>query len=211
MDVASLLAGALANPHDEAQEDRTLTRILDAAVTEAAAQGVAHVTVDGIAQRSGVSRATVYRKCRGREGLLAAMTLREGQRMSEQVAAAMAAAGPGDEFVEGFVAAVRLARGHPIVSRMIHLEVHRLVAAATAEDGALFKLGCAFVASGLGRARKAGRVSHVDIEEAAETVIRIFAGLILVPVHHRIDLDSDDSIRAYARRTLAPMLFDPER
>jgi len=207
MDVGSLLASALTRPASSELGDRTLTRILDAAVTEAAAQGVTHVTLDGIAQRSGVSRATIYRKFRGREDLLDAMTLREGQRMAEKVGLAVASADPGDEFVEGFVTALRLTRSHPIVSRMIDLEVQRLVAASTAQDGALFKLGCAFVAEQFRRAQADGSVINGEIDETAETVVRIFAGLVLVPIHHRIDLSSDESVRAYARRTLAPMVL----
>jgi len=39
--------------------------------------------------------------------------------------------------------------------------------------------------------------------------VRIFAGLVLLPVHHRIDLSSDESVRGYARRTLSPMVLGP--
>ena len=120
--VAPLLARAfLAEPADPAEAaDPTAERILDAAVTEAAAQGLRELTMDGVARHAKVNRVTVYRRFSGdRERLLAALVVREGQRAIAAMTEAMASiSDPDDRFVESFLAVLRFTRTHPIVSRM---------------------------------------------------------------------------------------------
>jgi AcrR family transcriptional regulator len=209
LDLAPLLA-KLGRGEGLEPSDRTGDKILDAAVTEAAAQGVAGLTTEGVARRAGVNRATVYRRFGDRDGLIEAMTMREGQRMATGIAVAVAQVSePAEQFVEGFVASIRLAREHPIISRVASVEPEKLVAAGLADNGALLRLGSGFVAAGIRVAQARGQATHLDADEAGETIARLFAAFVLLPVTQAIDLRTDESARAYARRTLGPMTFGP--
>src|SRR5207245_9242227 len=64
-------------------------RILDAAREELAAYGLRRTTLDDIAARAGVGRATLYRRFAGRDTLLAALVAREARRLIAYVDAQM--------------------------------------------------------------------------------------------------------------------------
>jgi TetR/AcrR family transcriptional regulator, repressor for uid operon len=127
-------------------------------VLEAAAHGVAGLTTEGVARRAGVNRATVYRRFGDRDSLIEAMTMREGQRMAMGIALAVArVSDPAEQFVEGFVASIRLAREHPIISRVASVEPEQLVAAGWP----MAVRCCAWVAASSRRA--SGRRRHADV------------------------------------------------
>lgn len=191
-------------------EDRTAGRILDATVAEFASRGYHGLTVGAIAHRAGVNRVTVYRRFGDRERLLTALAAREGHRMAAALVAATAAIDDPDErFVEGFTVALRLAREHPIIDRAARHEPEALVAAGLAEDARLLRIGAAFMSAAFRDARRRGRALHVDPDDAGETAARLFASFVLLP-GGRLDLRDDDSARAFARRTLVPMLLGIE-
>lgn len=60
-------------------------RLLDAAAEIVLDQGVAAVTMDGVAQRNGVDRAIAYRHFADRDHLLAELLAREHERHLEQI------------------------------------------------------------------------------------------------------------------------------
>ena len=57
-----VVGGASAGGRIDEAADRTSQRILDAAVTEAAAVGLQRITVEDVVRRAGVSRMTAYRR-----------------------------------------------------------------------------------------------------------------------------------------------------
>lgn len=204
------LVGALAGAAPSDPSDKTLERILDAAATEAAAYGLGGLTIDGVARRAGVNRVTVYRRCGDRAGLLAALAAHEGHLMTSALAEAThAIEDPDERFVEGFCAAIRLAREHPIIARTARHEPEALIAAGLADDAALLRIGAAFVAESLRQAQDEGRAQHLDADIAGETAVRLFAAFVLLP-GGGIDLHDDQSARAYARDTFVPMLLGPK-
>lgn len=206
--LGSLVAHALsAVAGADVDLDATAVRILDATLTEVAAHGVDGLTTERVARRARVSRVTVYRRFGDRQGLVNAMTMREGRRLADGIAAAMAGTrSPGEQFVEGFVTAIRIARGHPVISRTALLEPGELIAAGLADDAALLRLGSVFLADAVRRLQADGAALHLDPDEAGETLARLFAAFVLIPGQHVIDLSTDESTRAYLRRTLGPMV-----
>jgi AcrR family transcriptional regulator len=209
LSIASLVVRGIAGGEGE-PGDRTAERILDAAVMEVAISGVAKLTIEGVARRAGVNRATLYRRFGDLDGVIEALTMREGRRMAEAGARAIeGVADPAEQLVEAFVASIRMAREHPIISRTASLEPGQLIAAGLADDAALLKLGSSFVAGAIRAAQSEGRATHLDADEAGQTIAMLFAACVLLPTTHGIDLRTDDSVRAYARRTLAPMVFGP--
>lgn len=207
--IASLIVAGIAGGDTE-PADRNAERILDAVVQEVAASGVDKLTIEGVARRAGVNRATVYRRFGDLDALKEAVTMREGRRMAETVAAAVAGVTEHSErLVEAFVASIRMAREHPVISRTATLEPGQLIAAGLADGGALLQLGSSVVAMNIRMAQADGLATHLDADEAGHTVAMLFAACVLLPTSQGIDLRSDDSVRTYARRTLAPMLFGP--
>ncbi|MEV0251649.1 TetR/AcrR family transcriptional regulator [Nocardia sp. NPDC050712] len=207
---AAFLAGTLGGEADE-HADRTARRILDAAVLEMAATGMGKLKIDAVARRAGVNRATVYRRFGDLDGLLEAVTMREGRRMAATVAEAVAGhADHRERLAEAFVACLRMAREHPVISRTATLEPHLLLEAGMADDAALLSLGGAVVAEQLRAAQADGLAAHLDPDEAGRTVAMLFAACVLMPTKDGIDLRTDESVRAFAQRTLVPMIFGPE-
>lgn len=188
--------------------NRTDTRILDAAVHEAAANGVDGITIEGVARRAGVNRTTVYRRFGDRDSLLEMLVLREGRALSQQIADAVGSiTDPREVVIESFAAAIRFVREHPVLERIARLEPESLIAGALANDAAVLRFGARFVADGIRAANTDTIVHHVDPDEAGEVMARLFAAFVLLPGTVTIDLHSDQGVRTFAARTLAPMLF----
>ena len=207
MDLGALLTHALSGGGDDVEFDATATRILDAALAEVGARGIDGLTADRVARRAKVNRVTVYRRFGDRQGLISAMTMREGRRLTSGIAEAMANAHtPTEQFVEGFVAAIRIARVHPVISRTALLEPGELIAAGLADDAALLRLGSVFMAAAVRQLQADGVALHLDPDEAGETLARLFSSFVLIPGRHVIDLGTDQSTRDYVRRTLGPMI-----
>lgn len=207
--IGALVAAGIFGGADE-HADRTAQAILDAVVIEAAASGVTRLKIDAIARRAGVSRVTVYRRFGDLDGLLEAVTMREGKTMADGIFRAVDGIGePTGRLVEGFVACMRMAREHPVIARTAALEPDRLIAAGMADDAALLRLGSSVIAQLLREDQTNGHATHLDPDEAGQTIAMLFAACILMPTTHGIDLRTDESVRAYAQRTLAPMVFGP--
>ncbi|WP_084527617.1 TetR/AcrR family transcriptional regulator [Nocardioides dokdonensis] len=208
MDLGAVLGRAFGGGESGVPDDATATKILDAAVAACAAHGISAVTIDGVARRAGVNRVTVYRRFGDRDALLQAMTLREGERMAQGIMAALAGlADPVEQLVEGFAAALRLAEAHPVIRRTAEHEPQDLIAAGLADDAALLRMGSAFAAAGVRRLQADGRATHLDADAVGETMARLFASFVLLPAQHAIDVRTQDGARAYARRTLVPLLL----
>ena len=84
-----VVGGASAGGRVDEAADRTSQRILDAALTEAAAVGLQRITVEDVVRRAGVSRMTAYRRYPRRDDLVEALVRRETQRFLGAVADAI--------------------------------------------------------------------------------------------------------------------------
>ncbi len=203
-----MLERVFAGESHDVPDDSTATRILDAVVAECSARGIGALTIDGVARRAGVNRATIYRRFGDRDALLQSMTLREAARLAEGILAALAGVDdPAEQLVEGFAAALRLAEAHPVIRRTAEFEPQDLIAAGLADDAALLVLGSRFAASGVRRLQAQGQVEHLDADVVGETMARLFAAFVLLPARHAIDVRSAAGARDYARGTLVPLLF----
>lgn len=191
------------DPAVESLADDTSDRILDAALDLSAASGIRNLTMDDVAARAGVGRMTVYRRFGDRATLVEALSVREARRCLAALDAALdPTADPADQVADGFVAAMRLAREHPLLNRLARIEPEAVVAALAADGGALFTLMREFAAARLMEGSDLGRDASV---EAAETLVRLCVSFVLVQ-DTAVRLDDDAAARAYARRALAPVV-----
>jgi AcrR family transcriptional regulator len=184
-------------------DDATSERILDAALSLVAESGMRAVTMDGVAERAGAGRMTVYRRFGDRSGLVEALTVRETRRSLAEIEATQDdSLGPADLVAEGFTAAIRIAREHPLFSRMRPLDVIAGLNNPHDETTALLR---GFLAARIREGRHHGAMRDVDPEQAAEILLRIGASFLLMP-RSVIPLDDDAAARRAARDLIAPLL-----
>jgi AcrR family transcriptional regulator len=196
----SALGAGGGHPGDDVSE-----RILDAALALSSASGIRHLTIDEVARRAGVGRMTVYRRFEGRSGLLEALAAREGARCLAELDAASPADAPlAEQVTAGFVTSLRIAREHPLLSRLSRHEPDAMLLALNAADGALFKMARAFAAARIGAAPDGPRPGP-DAEGAAEMLIRLVFSFLLIE-ETTLPLHDEEKARVLARRLLAPLV-----
>lgn len=205
---AALLALAL-DPDVESPDDATSERILDAALDLAAASGLRHLTIDDVARRARVGRMTVYRRFGQRDRLIQALAVRECRRCLAQLGAVLdPRLGVEDRIAEGFVAALRVARDHPLLGRLARVEPEALLAELTDDDSAVLRLVQEFLVAQIREGQRVGELREGDPETAAELLVRIGVSFVLMP-RSVIALDDDDAARDLARRFIAPIVTPP--
>ncbi len=190
----------------EPPDDAISNRILDAALDLAAASGVQHLTMDAVARRAHVGRMTVYRRFGDKQALVAALGAREGRRCLAELDAA---AGPTrrspSRWPPGFVTSLRLAREHPLLSRLARLEPETVLGALTEDGGALFAVARDYLAGRLRESQRAGVLGPIEVDEAAELLVRLAVSFVLIP-ESVLPLEDEDRVRDLAQRLLAPIL-----
>jgi AcrR family transcriptional regulator len=201
----SLLARAL-DPRVVPPTDAISARILDAALELAAASGIRNLTMDDVARRAGVGRMTVYRRFGDKGTLVETLAVREAQRCLEELDAAIGPEAPiEDQVAAGFVTSLRLAREHPLLNRLGRFEPAAVLGALTADGAAVFTAARIFVAARLRASQEAGVLGPVDVEAAAELLVRLAVSFVLVQ-DSSLPVDDEERAAELARRLIAPML-----
>lgn len=204
--MTSLLVRAL-DPSVEPPSDDVSGRILDAALELAAASGIRNLTMDDVASRARVGRMTVYRRFGDKATLVEALTIRESRRCLEELDAAIGPDAPiEDQVAAGFVTSLRLAREHPLLDRLGRFEPEAVLEALRADGGAVFAAARAFVAARLRASQEAGVVGSLDVDTAAELLVRVAVSFVLVR-DTALPIDDDEEAADLARRLIAPMLM----
>jgi TetR/AcrR family transcriptional regulator, repressor for uid operon len=202
----SLLARAL-DPRVEPPDDATSNRILDAALALAAASGVRNLTMDDVARRAGVGRMTVYRRFGDKGTLVDALAVREARRCMDELDAAIGPEAPiEDQVAAGFVTSLRLAREHPLLARLARFEPEAVLGALAADGGFVFAAARTFVAARLRASQEAGVLGPVDVEAAAELLVRLAISFVLVQ-DSVLRVEDEEQAAEVARRLIAPMLM----
>jgi AcrR family transcriptional regulator len=200
-----LLSRAL-DPAVEPPGDATSERVLDAALALAAASGVQHLTMDEIASRAGVGRMTVYRRFGDKDRLVGALAVREGRRCLAELDAASDPSTPiADQVADGLATSLRLAREHPLLNRLARVEPETVLAALTADGAAMFAMSREFVAGRLRASQRAGVLGPIDVDAAAEILVRLAFSFVLIQ-ESALPLDDEDRVRTFARELVAPVL-----
>lgn len=197
--LVGVVGGAAAVGRMDEAADRTSQRILNAALTEAAAVGLQRITVEDVVRRAGVSRMTAYRRFPRRDDLVEALVRRETQRFLGAVADAIeSAAEPNEGVAAAFIAAVFFARVHPILRRAAHSEP-----APIADSVELLKMGSALIANYI-HGEEAGEPSQ-QVRWVADVFARLFFTYISMPPTDP-DFTDDAELRRFAHEVLTPMV-----
>lgn len=107
--------------------------------------------------------------------------------------------------MHGFSFAMRFTRGHPLFGRLLHSEPEVVLPLLTVDGGPALALYRSLIAQRLDAEVRAGRAGTGDVDSAAEVIARLAMSLLLTPVGV-INLDDQDSVRAFVRLALLPML-----
>ena len=111
-----------------AQTSRTQAQILDAVLEVVADDGLNGLSVEAVAAHAGVSRQTVYRHFDNRPRLIEETILREERGFIEQMLLASEEARTLHEAVRSaVVVALKLARDHPVLMRLLDREPDSLL------------------------------------------------------------------------------------
>ncbi|RLV55053.1 TetR/AcrR family transcriptional regulator [Aeromicrobium phragmitis] len=115
---ASALQLVRARPASDAAQAIDSDRILDAARALLLEEGLPRMTMTAIADRAGVSRATLYRRWENVTGIVADVSTREWNRLTER-AASRAGGTAREKVVSTVVHVVREMRSHPLLRVLI--------------------------------------------------------------------------------------------
>lgn len=192
--------------HDGESTDGTTERILDAAAAQFVLFGLRRTSVEDVARRAGVSRMTVYRRFPQKDRLIEAAILRECRRFLAELEASTATLPTLEErMLESFVAALRFARAHPLLNRLLVSEPETLLPHLTTEAGPALGLIREFLVIQIRTAQGEGIVGDFDPEPLAEILGRLALSFVVTP-ESRLPLIDEPEGKALARRYLAPMV-----
>ncbi|HEY1919233.1 MAG TPA: TetR/AcrR family transcriptional regulator [Streptosporangiaceae bacterium] len=179
-------------------------RILDAALEEFLAYGLRRASIDSIARRAGLARATVYRRFGSKNDLTSAVVIRESRRLLVRLVRAVEDLPTVEErLTEAFVHGTREVRDHPLFTTLLRSEPETVLPYLTTDSEFVLGFARAFLAGQF--RRSPGPPIKADPDAAAEIVLRLSLSIILAPRGH-IPLDTDDDLRTFAGVYLIPLL-----
>lgn len=112
LDLDAVLAGLAGRA---GADDPAAGAMLDAAAALLAERGLRRWSMDDVAERAGLGRATVYRRFESRDLLVQEAVIRDARRFFEAVAAAVAGSESlVDKVVDGLLTALELVRSSPL-------------------------------------------------------------------------------------------------
>ena len=161
-------------------------------------------TIDDVATQAGLSRITVYRRFSTKSILIEACLLREcGRFLAELHRAVVDLPTMEERVVEGFVVATLYTRTHPLIGGLLRLETETMLPFLTVRGGPTLTALRGYLAEHL---RRAQNTDHgEDPEPVAELMVRIAISFLLNP-QSCVELSDEGQARAFARRSLAPVL-----
>jgi AcrR family transcriptional regulator len=190
--------------------DEITTRILRAALEQAELVGIRRSTMEDVARRSGVGRATLYRRFPTKAALNDAVVLAEVRRFLEGSALARSRGATfEDRIVYSTVFTVTFMREHSLLKKLLRTEPETILPGLTVDAGAILDFATDQTAALL-RAELYGTTTTTPAQErhlrtVAELQTRLTLSFIVTP-HTSINLETIDDTREYVRSYLLPMI-----
>ncbi|MGK2878288.1 MAG: TetR/AcrR family transcriptional regulator [Solirubrobacterales bacterium] len=184
-----------------------IERILAVAGEEAVRVGPERIRMGEIAARANVSRASLYRHFASKDELIRAWTTRE----LEKIFADADRAAAGSETFEqrlaaGFAAALIALREHPVF-RAVVVSNNTQIVRSTLESGEAIDRARELMLERFNNAVHAGRleVDQFDASVAGELISRLAVSFTVAPETVG-RLDTEEDVREFARRFVAPLV-----
>ncbi|MEB3981472.1 helix-turn-helix domain containing protein [Mycobacterium sp. 663a-19] len=193
--------------------DDITTRILAATLEQAELVGMRRMTMEDVARRSGVGRATLYRRFPTKGALIDAVVLAEARRYFDGHARACSHATTlEDRLVYGTVFTVTFLREHGLLKRLLRAEPETILPSLTTDAGPILDFATEQSAAELRAEIYGGAATTPEQERHLRAVAELHTRLTLsfiVTQHTGINLATIDDTRAFVRHYLLPMITGP--
>lgn len=191
---------------DEQDGDGTTKQILAATLGLLEEFGLRRTTLEDVARRVQMSRATIYRRFANKDVLVRAVLLGELRRFFKAIDDKVAGIDNTEErMAEGFAFALQFLREHALLNRFMRTEPELLLPHLTVDAGPVLAAAQHFLAERLDQEIAEGRLSPLDSQVAGELLARLVLSFFLTP-ETAVPLDSNKDARRFARLYLAPAL-----
>ncbi len=193
--------------------DEITSRILAATIEQAELVGMRRITMEDVARRSGVGRATLYRRFPTKAALVDAVVLAEARRYLEGSAQARAHAETfEDRMVYSTVFSVTFMREHALLKKLLRTEPETILPSLTIDAGAILDYATEhtvrLLRTELYGTSKTTAAQERHLRTVAELHTRLTLSFIVTP-HTSINLATIDDTRSYVRNYLMPMVTGP--
>jgi AcrR family transcriptional regulator len=190
--------------------DEITTRILSATLEQAELIGIRRTTMEDVARRSGVGRATLYRRFPTKTALIDAVVLAEARRyLDGSMHSRLRGATLEERLVNGTVFTVTFLREHSLLRKLLRTEPETILPSLTIDAGPIIDFATehevALLRSELYGTTKTTRAQERHLRTVAELQTRLTLSFIVAP-HTGINLATIDDTRAYVRDYLLPMI-----
>ncbi len=180
----------------------TRERIMLAAVRQCEEFGLRRTTMDDVARRARLSRATLYRHFESKDALVQAVILAEAERFFDRLDVALDGLERTDErLVEGFAFALQYVRRHALLHKLLRTEPEALLPYLLG-DTRLIPIASAAVAA---RVPGDAPIDATTARSEAELIVRLVLSLALSP-ESELGIEDAEGARRLARRYLVPGL-----
>ncbi|MEU0505090.1 TetR/AcrR family transcriptional regulator [Nocardia sp. NPDC005998] len=180
-------------------------KLLESALSAFLDFGIKRTSMGEIARRAGISPATLYRRYESKNDLVEAVSVREAQRFVAEIdKRVQKVEGVEEQLVEIFVAVITEIAGNELLRRLLRTEPDLILPRLTTDAGPIIAVGRTYLAEKL-RELRSGADDDFDFELVAEIMARLALSLALTP-DGLIPIDDVTAGRAFARRTLLPMV-----
>jgi AcrR family transcriptional regulator len=200
----ALIPGALQGGLLARELDAVDRRISDATLQVLSERGTEVASMQDVADRAGVGRATLFRRFGSKDALFQFAIAAEVTRFLAGIARLFAqVTDPGERICEAFAACLRLGDS-PLIRGASPERRAALVAALAQGDPAPITAARAFVAAQLRLGQADGTVRAGDADTLADGMIRIVLGYFIVP-SDTLDPSDAESTRCVALAVVAPI------
>lgn len=205
--VTALDAAREAGIAEEGSDDEVVEALLVAARELMERTGIRRLRMDDVARSAGYGRATLYRRFATRDELVWAVVTREVARVLDAIEAATSSYPDlRDRLVEAFATTVEGVHRHTLLRRLLQLEPDLLLPHLTTGGADALGLARDHLARLLRQGRAAGQLGPIDVEVAADMVVRLVHSLLLTP-GGPIPVEDPEALRRYADRHLVSPLL----
>lgn len=210
--LASPTPETLAQLHNS---DEVTARILRATLEQAELVGVRRITMPDVARRSGVGRATLYRRFPNKGALIDAMvlTVARGYLDGNEQARAQGET-LEDRILYGTMFAIQFLRNNALLRKLLRTEPETLLPSLTIEAGAIIDFttehSAALLRTDLYGDRPTTPEQERHLRTVAELQTRLTLSFVVTP-HTAIKLENLEQAREYVRAYLMPMITGPGR
>ncbi|MEE2729587.1 MAG: TetR/AcrR family transcriptional regulator [Pseudomonadota bacterium] len=187
-------------------EDSTNQRILDSARSLYIEYGLRRTTMEDVAKRAGMGRATLYRRFSEKDQLFKAVIFRELQRHLVIIENAIKETSSAlDALLEAFVQFGGLVNGNEVLQRLLKTEPDHVLPYLTTDFEVIMSFSRQYLANQIVRAQKIGHIREGDANMMSEMLLRLTQSLMLSP-RGVIDPSNEESLREFAEDYLRPLL-----